>query len=473
MKKRILVIDDELVVCESCKRVLESSMHEVTFFIDPEAGRNEALKGHYDIILLDLMMPYISGIDILKSIKSSPVKSEIIILTGFATVENAVQAMKLGAADYLSKPLTPDELSICVEKVIERSKLIQENLRLREELNVQHGFEGIIGESPAIEQVFSVIKRAAPTDGTMLITGESGTGKEMVARAIHKQSLRSREPFLSCDCGSFSSSALASELFGYVKGVFAEAVVPKQGLFEVAARGTLFLDEISKMDLEIQGLLLRCLETNSMRRIGDSIEHSIDVRVIAATSKDLAKLVKEGHFREDLYYRLRVVPIDLPPLRERSGDVERLAMFFLENFKKTQDSKVNINVSGFSPEALKTLINYPWPGNVRELKNIIERIVILCNEETIETKHIPAEISQISIREDFYEDIPKTWEEVKKIKSAIRDAAIREVERRFVFDALQRAEGNVTRAAEMVGMQRTNFHFLIRKYRLASSSIKE
>ena len=343
---------------------------------------------------------------------------------------------------------------------------MRENAALRRELEIHKGFEGIIGESRSMERVFSVCKRVAPTDSTVLVTGESGTGKEMFVRAIHHLSRRKDAPLLACDCSSLAPTLLESELFGHVKGSFSGAVATKQGLFEAANKGTLFLDEVSNLSMETQAKLLRVLETQRVRKVGDTAELAINIRLIAATNRDLSEMVKEESFREDLYYRLNVVPVYLPPLRERQGDIARLAMTFLDRCRKISGSTVR----GFTPDAMAKMESYHWPGNVRELRNIVERISVLCDSESIELWHLPTEIRQVSSFASVSQ-LPHQWEEFRKIKQQARDAAGQELERRFLTEALERCEGNVSKAAKDVGMQRTNFHALMRKYGLSADTV--
>ena len=460
---RILVIDDETVVGLSCKRTLCPDGHEVVFCQDPQAGLQAALSGEFDVLLVDLVMPGIDGLEILRQVKAAGVASEVVIITGHSTVESAVEAMKQGAADYLSKPFSPGQLKMVLQKVAERSALIRENASLRRELEVHQGFEGIIGESRSMQRVFSLIKRVAPTDGTVLVTGESGTGKEMVVRAIHRLSRRKDHVLLACDCTALAPTLLESELFGHVKGSFSGAIATKQGLFEVAHKGTLFLDEVSNISLETQGKLLRVLETKRVRKVGDTAERKVDIRLIAATNRDLAEMVAEREFREDLYYRLNVVPVYIPPLRERQGDVPRLATAFLERACRKNEAQVH----GFAPEAMAQMESYHWPGNVRELRNIVERVAILCDSDRIDPRQLPPEIRQAPRRSTIMQ-LPSNWEEFKRLKQQVRDAAVQELERRFLIEALDRSEGNVTKAAGDVGIQRTNFHALMRKYGLTS-----
>jgi DNA-binding NtrC family response regulator len=463
---RILVIDDESVIGLSCQRTLEAEGHEVQYFQAPEAGLHAALSGDFDIVLVDLMMPGASGLEILGQIKVAGVPSEVVIITGHATVESAVEAMKQGAHDYLSKPFSPAQLKMTVQRAWEHSRLIRENVALRQELEIHQGFEGIIGESRPMERVFALARRVAPTDGTVLLIGESGTGKEMFVRAIHRLSRRKDHPLMACDCSALAPTLLESELFGHVKGSFSGAVATKQGLFEAAHQGTLFLDEIGNLSMETQGKLLRALETKRVKKVGDTTERDVDIRLISATNRDLTEMVRTGEFREDLYYRLNVVPIYLPPLRERLGDIPLLAIAFLERFCK----KNQVAVKGFTSEALCLMENYRWPGNVRELRNIVERLAILCDHERIEPHDLPAEIRQVPLRTAGGAPLPSTWEGFKQLKQQIRDSAVQQLERSFLVDALKRCNGNVSRAAEEIGIQRTNLHALLRKHGLTSEA---
>jgi len=460
-KRRVLVIDDEASIGLSCRRILGRHGHEVQTYDDPQAGLQAALVGDFDVLLVDLVMPEIDGLEILRRVKAAGVPSEVVIITGYSTVESAVEAMKQGAADYLSKPFSPSQLEMLLEKVCERSALLQENVLLRQELELRQGFEGIIGESRSMEHVFSLIRRVAPTEGTVLVTGESGTGKEMVVRAIHRLSRRKSHPLLACDCSALAPTLLESELFGHVKGSFSGAIATKQGLFEAAHKGTLFLDEVANLGMETQGKLLRSLETKRVRKVGDTAEREVDIRLIAATNRDLAEMVEEGAFREDLYYRLNVVPIYLPPLRQRPGDIPKLAATFL----KRSCAKNGVTIDGFSPQAMARMESYRWPGNVRELRNIVERLAILCHADRVELEHLPSEICQAPPRSTVTQ-LPESWEEFRKLKQQAKDAVVQELECRFLTEVLQRCGGNVTRAAQEVGMQRTHLHALIRKYGL-------
>ncbi|MCK4678224.1 MAG: sigma-54-dependent Fis family transcriptional regulator [Bacteroidales bacterium] len=466
-KFRILVIDDEPIVGLSCERILSrENKYEVKFETDSKIGLEEALSGNYDLILLDIVMPEIDGMEILARVKEAGISSEIVIITGFADLQTAIEAMKLGASDFVSKPFTPNELTIIVEKVIEHSALLKENIALREELNIHQGFEGIIGKSPEMEKVFSLIKRVAPTDGMVLITGETGTGKEMIARAIYRLSVRKDKPFIACDCGALAPTLMESELFGHVKGSFTGAITTKKGLFEIADKGTLFLDEVANISLETQSKLLRVLETNEIKKVGDTFEKKIDIRLIAATNKKLEKMVKDGTFREDLYYRLQVFPIFIPPLRERKVDIPGLAFTFFERFKKKNKTKAQ----NFAPEIIKLMEEYNWPGNVRELKHLVERLAILSDSDTISPALLPQEFKKPQLLEDILK-LPQKWDEFKELKSQIKENAVKEIEKRFLIEALQRSNGNVSKAAESVGLQRTNFHLLLKKYGISAKGL--
>lgn len=317
------------------------------------------------------------------------------------------------------------------------------------------GFEGMLGQCPAMQEVFALIRRIAPADSTVLVHGESGTGKEMVVRAIHRLSRRRDHPLLACDCTALAPTLLESELFGHVKGSFSGAIASKQGLFEVAHHGTLFLDEVANLNQEIQGKLLRVLETRQVRKVGDTAEHEVDIRLIATTNRSLADMVKAGEFRADLYYRLNVVPVVLPALRIRHGDIPLLAGAFLEQFSR----QMGVEVKGFNDEAMRQMAAYPWPGNVRELRNIVERLTVLYGGTQIALSNLPWEIRETRPSPDTME-IPSTWEELKRVKRHW----IEEMERRFLIAAMDRCGQNVTRAAESVGMQRSNFHALLRQY---------
>jgi two-component system NtrC family response regulator len=385
------------------------------------------------------------------------------MITGYATVESAVEAMKSGAFDYLPKPFTPDEVAVVVKKALETRSMILENLYLRGEIQAKYRFENIIGNSKKMQEIYRLIAKVAPTNSTVLITGESGTGKELIARAIHFNSQRKDRQFVPVDCAVLSENLLESELFGHVKGSFTGAIVTKPGLFEVADGGSLFLDEIGNISMAMQSKLLRFIQEREFTPVGGTKLKKVDVRLIAATNKDLEEKIKEGAFREDLFYRLNIVPISLPPLRERKEDIPLLAMHFLKKY--CQD--MGRNPKALSQAGMEMLMRYPWPGNVRELENIIERAVIMTEEETILPKHLPLPLQERP--EGITFTVPKTNEELRELKRHLRDKAIEEVERLFVLDALSRNDWNVTRSSKDVGMLRPNFQALMRKHNIRSA----
>ena len=457
MKGRILCVDDEDIVIRSCRRVLGDSEFEV----DAVQSGVEALKRveerPVDVVILDIMMPKMDGIEVLQRVKEGHPDIEVIMITGLSQVETAVKSMKLGAFDYLTKPFDPDELKLVVERALERRRLLQENLNLKTEVSSKYRFESVVGASPKMQEVFRLIAKCAPTNSTALLTGESGTGKELVARAIHYNSLRKDKSFVPVDCTSLSENLLESELFGHVKGAFTGAIANKRGLFEVANGGTLFLDEVANIPLSIQAKLLRVIQEREFKAVGDTRLQTANVRLIAATNKDLKDMVQEGTFREDLYYRLNVFPIRIPPLRERREDIPALAFHFLNAAARELDKKVD----EISEGAMHVLVNYDWPGNVRELENTMHRAVILATDKAVRRAHL-VNILGPSSAEDL--DVPRTGEELKRIKKAAREKSVEAIEKAFVIEALKRNAWNVTRSAEDTGMQRANFQALMKKH---------
>jgi len=457
---RILVIDDEMIVCESCQRILEEEGYEVETALGGKEAFEKMRGDPFDIVITDLKMPGIDGMEVLKTFRKEYPNTVVIMITGFSTVETAVEAMKLGAFDYIPKPFTPDEVSIVVKKAIEQKSLLLENIYLRKELQEKYGFENIVGKSKKMQEIYRIIAKVAPTDSTVLIYGQSGTGKELIARAIHFNSPRKEKQFVPVDCAVLSENLLESELFGHIKGSFTGAITTKPGLFEVADGGTVFLDEIGNISLAIQAKLLRVLQEREFTPVGGTKAKKVDIRLIAATNKDLEKMIKEGTFREDLYYRLNIVPLFLPPLKERTEDILLLAIHFLKKYSEEMGKAIK----GFSPEAMERLMKYQWPGNVRELENVIERTVVMMDEEMVRMDHLILPGQQEGGRPN--EPVPETSEELKEVKKKLREKAVEEVERAFVLNALERNQWNVTRAAEEVGMQRPNFQALMKKYNL-------
>ena len=457
---RILVVDDEMIVCESCKRILEEEGYEVDIALSGKEAFEKMKANPFDIVITDLKMPGIDGMEVLRTFRKEYPDSIIIMITGFSTVETAVEAMKLGAFDYIPKPFTPDEVTIVVKKAIEKKSLMLENIYLRQELQEKYGFHNIVGKSKKMQEIYRIIAKVATTDSTVLIYGQSGTGKELIARAVHFNSPRREKQFVPVDCAVLSENLLESELFGHVRGSFTGAVTTKPGLFEVADGGTVFLDEVGNISLSIQAKLLRVLQEREFTPVGGTKSKKVDIRLIAATNKDLEKMIKEETFREDLYYRLNIVPIYLPTLRERQEDIPLLAVHFLKKYAE----EMGKTIKAFTPEAMEKLMKYPWPGNVRELENVIERTVVMTDDEMVRMEHLI--LPRQSEKETLENQIPLTSEELKEIKKQAREKAVEEIERAFVLNALERHQWNVTRAAEEVGMLRPNFQALMRKYNL-------
>ncbi len=458
-KARILVVDDEAVIREGVRRILEKEGYQA----EPKASGRIALERlqqeDYDLVITDLKMPGMGGMELLKAIRILQPDVPVIIITGYSTVETAVDAMKSGAFDYLAKPFTPVQIGEKVQKALEQRTLLLSRNASEAEGAQPTGVGNIVGESPQLQKVFRRIMQVAKTDSTVLISGESGTGKELVARAIQQNSPRKDQPFVAVDCTSLAESLLESELFGHIKGSFTGAVQTKMGLFKVADGGTLFLDEVSNISLTTQAKLLRVLQEREVTPIGGTKPIPIDIRLIAATNKSLKEMVAEGTFREDLFFRLNIIPIDLPALRERKGDVEPLVRYFLKKFGDEIDKEIR----GLAPGAMAMLNKYSFPGNVRELENIIERAVVLSCGDLIEPEDLELPISgptELGVDDNF---IPRTTEELKEAKREIRERAVAPIEKAFVLDALKRNDWNITKAAEEVGMLRPNFQALLKK----------
>ncbi len=463
----ILVIDDERVICDGCHLILSEKGHSVDICLKGSEGLNAVQEGKYDLILLDLKLPDIDGLEILHAVKKANPNIYVVIMTGYSTVQSAVQAMKLGASDYLTKPFIDDALLLAVERVIEKKKLVEENMLLREKLTEQFGFSTIVGKNPEIIKIFDEINKVAQTNSTVLIIGESGTGKELFAKAIHTHSQRATEQFLAVDCSTLSPGLLESELFGHVKGAFTGAIKDKTGIFEMARDGTLFLDEIANLSMEIQGKLLRVLEMGEYKPVGSSQFKKTAIRVIAATNQDLKTMVIKGSFREDLFYRINVFPIYLPPLRERRDDIPRLAYHFLRHFC----GKMGKKIEGFSEDALEMLMEHAWPGNVRELKNVIERLVIMADHKILDLFYI---VDHLQMKQAWRGDsIPETLEELKSVKKRFLAKSFQPTEKAFLINALNKCNGNITRAAEKVGMQRSNFSALMKKYKVGDQNVSK
>ena len=458
MSARILVVDDEEIVIRSCLRILEGNGYEIDVAHDGHEALRKVESNTYDVMILDIMMPNLGGMEVLRRVKETHPDIDVIMITGLSQIDTAVQAMKLGAFDYISKPFEPDELKLVVQRARERRQLLQENLNLKSAVSSKYRFDNIIGSSPPMQAVYRLVAQCAPTNSTVLLTGESGTGKELIARAIHYNSLRKDKPFVPVDCNSLSENLLESELFGHVKGAFTGAVTSKKGMFEVAGSGSLFLDEIGNFSLATQAKLLRVLQEREFRAVGDTRTQTANFRLITATNRDLNAMVVAGTFRDDLYYRINIFPIHVPALRDRRDDIPALAYHFLKTFSAELGKKV----TDISEGAMSALTNYSWPGNVRELENVIQRAAILTSDTVIRRAHLVNIVDPSRRPDDFA--VPRTGDELKRLKKAAREKSVEEIEKQFVLEALKRNQWNVTKSAEDTGLQRPNFQALMKKY---------
>jgi len=466
MNARILVVDDEEIVIRSCLRILGGGDYQVEAVQDGREALRKVEEHSPDVMILDIMMPNMDGLEVLRRAKEAHPDVEVIMVTGLAQIATAVQAMKLGAFDYISKPFEPDELKLVVQRALERRRLLQENLNLKSQVRSKYHFENIIGSSPQMQAVYRLIAQCAPTNSTVLLTGESGTGKELIARAIHYNSLRRDKPFVAVDCNSLTESLFESELFGHVRGAFTGAVTNKKGMFEVAGSGTLFLDEIGNFSAVIQSKLLRVLQEREFRAVGDTRTQSADCRLITATNKDLMAMVAAGDFRDDLYYRVNIFPIHVPALRQRKDDIPALAYHFLKAFS----AELEKNITDISQSAMSALVNYRWPGNVRELENAMHQAAILAGDNVIRQAHL---LNIIDLSQSQGElAVPRTGDELKHAKKAAREKSVEEIEKRFVIEALRRNGWNVTKSAAETGMQRPNFQALMKKYEIRVRDIE-
>lgn len=463
MSLGILIIDDEPHLPHQFARFLRKHGYEVFTAADGEAGLQELRRNTIDLVLLDLRLPKMSGLAILSHIREIDQELPVVILTAYGDVQTAVEAMKLGASDYLLKGFDLDALLLVVQRALETSAMSRELRQLRREHSDTYHFNYIVGQSARMREVFDLVARVARTDiASVLITGESGTGKEVVARAIHEQSARASGPFHPLNCAAIASNLLESELFGYEQYAFTDAKKQKRGLLELAEGGTLFLDEVGEMPLDMQAKLLRVLETHRFFRLGGNKEVTINVRVLAATNRNLEKAMKEGSFRSDLYFRLAVLEIPLPPLRERPSDILLFASRFIEEF----NTSLGRNVRRISPEAQRLLQAYRWPGNVRELKNVIERAMILSAHQELQPKHLPQEIVGVAgARPSSSIDQWEQWLNTRPYGPLSFEEVSGRVEQHLIRWALETARHNRTRAAELLGFAKVDqLRYLMRKH---------
>jgi DNA-binding NtrC family response regulator len=455
----VLVVDDEELLARSCKQILTSEGYQVVSEIRGRSALEVIRRNRPDIILTDLMLPDMDGMALLREAKVIVPDSLIIMITGFATVDSSVEAIQAGAYDYIPKPFTATQLRILIGRAAQQVRLARDNALLRDQLKKQHSFENIIGRSDAMQKVFSIVSRVAPTDASVFLSGESGTGKEVIARAIHVNSRRADRPFVAINCAALPDHLLESELFGHEKGSFTGADGQHRGLMENASGGTFFLDEICEMSIELQAKLLRVIQERKIRRVGGEVEIPIDVRVISATNQDPERAIRDGQFRQDLFFRLNVIPLRLPPLRARLDDLPALAQHYLRVFS-AQYERGNVRLS---PDALRVLRGYSWPGNVRELQNVIERIVSLAApDEEIPVTELPEELtSRPGDPARFTVLADRPYHDAKA-------EAVSVFEREYLRDLLERNGGNISRAARQAGMDRKTIHRMLAKYELDS-----
>jgi len=454
-KARVLVVDDEKSMRDLLSITLEKEGYDVLTAAGGEAAIEALRRDATDAVITDLRMPKVDGLQVLRAAKEISPDVAVIVITAVASTETAVEAMKLGAYDYITKPFKLDEVSLIVRNALERKRLRDENLYLRKQLETQHRFENIIGKSGRILEVFDTIRKISDSPSTAMITGESGTGKELVARAIHFNSLRRDKPFVSVNCGAIPEGLMESELFGHVRGAFTGAVSNKIGLFSAGEGGTLFLDEITEIPPLLQVKLLRAIQTREIRRVGDTKDMKTDVRLIAASNRNLEDAVRDGILREDLYYRLNVIPIQLPPLRERREDIPLLVAHFLQKFGKDLGKEAR----GVAPEAMIVLERYHWPGNIRELENVLERAIVLGAGDVLGIESLPETLRR--------ERPVKGMEAVELPEDGLDlEATLDTIERGYLQRALDRTGGVQTKAAELLKMTFRQFRYKLQKHSL-------
>ncbi|GIK60710.1 MAG: sigma-54-dependent Fis family transcriptional regulator [Ignavibacteriota bacterium] len=431
MAEKILVVDDEDIIRESLSYILTKEKYEVTEAANGKVAFDMLKETSFDLVITDLEMPEMKGIELLDEIKKMNLQTSTIVITAYGSMETAIAALRGGASDYILKPVEFDELLIKVKKLFEMRDLHLENRILRKELQREYDYTNIIGKSPAIQQIFEMIKAVADTDSTVLISGNSGTGKELVAKALHYNSKRSNKPFIALNCGAISENLIESELFGHKKGAFTGAISDKEGFIKAAEAGTLFLDEISEMPPQLQVKLLRAIQEKEYTPVGTTVSLPVNVRFIASTNRNLQEYVVQGKFREDLFYRLNVVDIHLPSLKERDGDIPLLADHFLNKYRK----QMNKNIKGISNDAMRALMNHEWKGEIRELENVIERAVIFCNEDFIAMNHLPVQFQSPSDHSDYS-------------PSGSLDDSVKRFEKEIIIRALEANEFNKEKTAE-------------------------
>ncbi|MDA8083187.1 MAG: sigma-54 dependent transcriptional regulator [Nitrospiraceae bacterium] len=447
-KGKILVIEDERSMREVLKILLEEEEYEVITASDGLEGIEQVRSNPFDLIITDIKMPGADGFEVLRQVKNFSPDTVVIMVTAFGTTESAIEAMKIGAYDYVNKPFKIDEIRLIVKKALEKKRLREELSLLREKFQSSYRLENIIGKSLRMQELFKLIPKVANSSSTVLITGESGTGKELVAAALHNLSPRKDKSFVTINCATFPEGLLESEMFGHVKGAFTGAYQSKAGLFEIANGGTIFLDEIGEMPTSLQSKLLRVLENGTFRRVGGTSDLTVDVRVISATNRNISEAVSTGQFREDLYYRLNVVPVVIPPLRERKEDIPLLIEHFLAKYSK--------NAIRVSPDAMNLMINNHWKGNVRELENAIERMVLLCDRDILMPEDLPADIIRTRDETACLPELDSGEVDLEKI--------LEKIEKGYLLKALEKTRGVKTDAAKILGLSFRSFRHRLHKY---------
>lgn len=458
-KATILIVDDDASLRDMLKIILQKEGYGVQCAEDARSALNRLKKGGIDLVVSDIKMPDLSGIKLLQKVKTLDPALPVLMITAYASTDDAVEAMKLGAEDYITKPFNIEELKVVVAKALKWKQVETENTELRGQLNDQRRFENIVGGNQRMERIFELIETISQTDSTVLVSGESGTGKELIARAIHNKSPRRDRRFVSINCGALPENLLESELFGHSKGSFTDAYRDKEGLFEHAHKGTLFLDEIAEMSQKMQVKLLRAIQERRIRRVGADREIDVDVRIISATNRDLAAEMKDGKFRSDLFYRLNVISIQLPTLRERKDDIRPLMQYFLSLYNK----RFSKNILGFSEEVAAQFMEYDWPGNVRELENFVERSVALEKDDMISSKSLPLELLyHVSAIPTDQKDIPA----ILATEDFSFSEYIDELSRRIIAEALEMNGSNIKKTAETLRLSYRSLRYLIEKYQL-------
>jgi DNA-binding NtrC family response regulator len=457
MKANILIVDDEVAIRKALEKFLTSLGYEAFAAGNGEDALKHAESEVIDLALVDLVMAGIDGVELIKRLKAIDPKVVCIVMTAFGTITSAVEAMKAGAYHYLTKPFELDDIASLVATALEHKNLKEENRILKQQLKSKYKFDNIVGNSPEMTGVYELIEKVADTDSTVLVLGESGTGKELVARAIHYNSKRINQPLITVNCAAIPEELLETELFGHIKGSFTGANVTKLGKFDAANGGTIFLDEIGDMSMKLQVKILRVLQERKFEPVGSSKTHEVDVRIITATNQELEQAVAQKRFREDLYYRLNVIPIKIPPLRERRSDIPLLTQHFIEKFNKEN----NKHIDGLNQEASKVFLNYDWPGNIRELENAVERLVILKSGGQIEESDLPP-----AMLAKFSNAARQAFDEMSVNKETSFKHAVEEYENELILKALQQTGWNKNKAAELLGLNRTTLVEKIKRKQL-------